>query len=95
MRYKVEGRNILAAGTSLPIEYVYRAPETVFDSKLVELLTARMAWKLAYPVTQSTSLRETLANEYKAMAAVARNIDSQENPAQALSDDFPLIAGRG
>jgi hypothetical protein len=95
MRYKVEGRKILASGVMLPIEYVTRADESTWDSKLVELMTARMLWKLAYPVTQSTSLRETLSNEYAQMAKVARNIDSQENPAQALSDDYPLIQGRG
>ena len=94
-RFKVEGRKILASGTVLPIVYVFRnEQEATWDSKLVELMTARMSWKLAYPITQSTSLREELKAEYMAMARAARAIDSQENPSAELSDDFILIRGR-
>lgn len=92
--HKVEGRRILTSGAALPIVYVYRAEEAVWDSKLVELMTARMLWKLAYPVTQSTSLRDELKNEYAALARTARAIDAQENPSEALSDDFTLLTGR-
>lgn len=93
--FKLEKGKILASGTALPIEYVFDNENVeTWDSKLVELLSARMLWKLAYPLTQSTSLRDTLANEYKEMAKVARSIDSQENPSQELSDDFTLISGR-
>lgn len=92
--FKVEGRAVLASGTVLPIVYVYRASEATWDSKLVELMTARMLWKLAYPVTQSTSLRDELKAEYVSMAKSARAIDAQENPSPALSDDFTLITGR-
>lgn len=94
-RFKVEGRRILASGTALPIVYVFRNDqEATWDSKLVELMTARMLWKLAYPVTQSTTLRDELKAEYIAMAKSARAIDAQENPSEALSDDFTLITGR-
>ena len=92
--FKVEGRRVLASGTVLPIVYVYRSPEADWDSKLVELMTARMLWKLAYPVTNSTSLRDELKSEYQALAKAARAIDAQENPSEALSDDFTLITGR-
>lgn len=95
VKFKVQGRNILASGTQLPIEYVYRNDvEATWDSKLVELMTARMLWKLAYPVTQSTSLRDELKNEYMRMATIARSIDDSENPSQALSDDYPLVYDR-
>jgi len=92
--FKVEGRAVLASGTVLPITYVYRAEEALWDSKLIELMTARMLWKLAYPVTQSTSLRDELKAEYVAMAKSARAIDAQENPSPALSDEFTLLDGR-
>lgn len=94
-QFKVQGRVVLASGTTLPIEYVFRNDqEATWDSKLVELMTARMLWKLAYPVTKSTSLRDELKAEYMAMARAARAIDSQENPSEALSDDFSLLNGR-
>ncbi|MDQ0035849.1 hypothetical protein J2W30_003617 [Variovorax boronicumulans] len=93
--FKVQGRTILSSGTVLPIEYVFRNDnEGTWDSKLVELMTARMLWKLAYPVTQLTSLRDELKTEYNGMARAARAIDSQENPSQALSDDYTLLVGR-
>lgn len=93
--FKLMGRNILAAGKALLIEYVYRNEvEATWDSKLIELMTARMLWKMAYPVTQSTSLRDELKSEYVALAKMARSIDSQEDPGQALSDDFTLLNGR-
>lgn len=94
-RFRVEGRRILASGNMLPIVYVFRNDqESSWDSKLVELMTARMLWKLAYPVTQSTTLRDELKAEYVAMAKSARAIDAQENPSDALSDDFTLLNGR-
>lgn len=95
MRFKVEGRLILASGDALPIEYIFRNDqEATWDAKLIELMTARMLWKLAYPVTQSTSLRDELKAEYVAMAKAARAIDAQENPSDPLSDDFTLLSGR-
>lgn len=95
-QFKVEGRNILASGSALPLVYVFRNDnEATWDSKVVELMTARMLWKLAYPVTQSTSLRDTLRDEYTAMARAARAIDAQENPSQELGEDqFPLVQDR-
>lgn len=93
--YKLEGRRILASGTVLPIQYVFRNNnEATWDAKLIELMTARMLWKLAYPITQSTSLREAMRGEYEALARAARSIDAQEDPAQSLSEDYPLIYGR-
>lgn len=93
--FKIEGRKILASGTILPIVYVFRNDqEETWDAKLVELMTARMLWKLAYPVTASTSLRDELKAEYYAMAKAARAIDAQENPSDTLGEDFPLITGR-
>ncbi|WP_295539272.1 hypothetical protein [uncultured Pseudacidovorax sp.] len=93
--FKVEGRRILASGTALPITYVFRSDESVWDSKLVELMIARMLWKLAYPVTASTSLRDELRGEYQRLATLARAVDSQENPSQSLSDDYTLLDARG
>lgn len=95
-QFKVEGRTILASGTTLPLLYIFRNDsEPTWDSRAVELMTARMLWKLAYPVTQSTTLRDTLREEYTAMARAARAIDAQENPSVSLGEDqFSLVQGR-
>jgi len=95
MAFRIEGQRILASGTTLAPVYIWRNDqEASWDSKLVELMTARMLWKLAYPVTASTSLRDELKTEYQAMVRVARAIDSQENPSDALSDEYSLLTGR-
>jgi len=93
--FRIEDGYILTVGTQLPIEYIYRNEvEATWDSKLIELMIARMMWKLAYPITQSASLRDQMRTEYERMAMVARSIDSQENPSQPMSDDFSFITGR-
>ncbi len=93
--FRIEGRTILSSGTVLPIVYVFRnEQESTWDSKLIELMTARMLWKLAYPVTQSTTLRDELKAEYAQMARMARSIDSSENPSEELSNDFSLLRSR-
>jgi len=93
--FRVEGRRILASGTMLPVTYIWRNDqEATWDSKLVELMVARMLWKLAYPVTASTSLRDELKTEYQQMARLARAVDAQENPSEALSDDYTLLSAR-
>jgi hypothetical protein len=46
-------------------------------------------------VTQSTSLRDTLRDEYTAIARATRAIDAQENPSPALGEDqFSLVQDR-
>ncbi len=93
--FRLEGRNILASGTQLPIEYVFdNDVEATWDAHLVDLMTVRMTWKLAYPITQSTSLAQSKEDSYERLARKARSIDSQENPSEMLGSDFPIFAAR-
>ncbi len=93
--FAMEDGKILANATALPLRYVYDADnEATWDSKMVFLAVRRMAWELAYPVTQSTTLRDSMEAAYIKALREAKAIDAQENPSETLGDDFPLIQGR-
>jgi hypothetical protein len=93
--FQLENRMILANVTALPLRYVWRnEDENNWDSGLVQAATAAMAALLAYPITQSTSLRDSLVQTAAQVLREAKAIDGQENPGDTFGDDFPLIRGR-
>ena len=94
--YLVEGRTIQASTTVLQLRYVFRNEvENTWDSALVELATLSMASVLAYPVTQSTALAQSLKQELELALRRARAIDGQEDPPQTLGDERLLAARFG
>lgn len=93
--FSVENRQILADASALPLRYVWRNDnEDNWDASLIGVATVSMAALLAYPVTQSTSLREALSADAARALREAKSIDGQENPSDTFGDDFPLINGR-
>lgn len=94
--FELENRMILANASALPLRYVWRNDnEDNWDSGLVLTATAQMAALLAYPVCQSTSLRDSLMATALQVLRESEAIDAQENPSETLGDgDFPLLAGR-
>jgi hypothetical protein len=92
--FQIEGRAILANAQALPLRYVWRADEAQWDAALVHVATVMMAALLAYPVTQSTSLRDSMQSEAARALREAKSTDAQENPSETMGDDFPLIVGR-
>lgn len=92
--YKAEGRRLLANVNALPLVYIYRNDiEATWDAQLINLMELRMAWKLAYAITGSTSERDSREQEYERAAKRARNIDGQDEPPETAGD-FPLLNGR-
>lgn len=93
--FQLENRMILANAAALPLRYVWRnLVEDNWDSGLVETATAMMAAVLAYPICQSTSLRDSLLETAKQTLREAQAIDGQENPSESFADEYPLLAGR-
>lgn len=96
--YLLEGNRILANANPLPLVYVADVSEGVFDSMLTNLMIKRMEMDLAYPVTKSTSLKESLKESFyrrgTGVLAQAKAVDGQENP-PADWGDSPFIAVRG
>lgn len=87
---EVEGRRILADTNVVKLRYVADVTEGDWDALLVHVMTKRMEMDLAYPVTKSTSLRDSLRTEYHArgvgVLALAKAVDGQENPPEDWGD---------
>lgn len=93
--FQLENRMILANATALPLRYVWRNDvEDNWDVGLVETATAMMAALLAFPLVQSTSLRDSLLETATKTLREAQAIDGQENPSDTFGDEFPLLSGR-
>jgi len=86
--YLVEGRTIQANTTVLELRYVFRNEvENTWDAHLVKLVTLAMAAAMAYPVTQSASMQQTMEQKLETSLRRARSVDGQEDPPQTLGDE--------
>lgn len=93
--FRQEGRTLMSDSNSLVLRYVFsNVDEGTWDALLVDVVTKRMAWVLAYPVTKSTSLRDSLRAEFMLAMAQAKSIDSMEEPSEQIAEDSPLISVR-
>lgn len=93
--FRQEGREILCDAGSIFLRYVWRNEnEGSWDALLIEVMQARMKWKLAYPITKSTSLRAELRDEWRLMLKQAKSIDSMDEPGESVADESPLITAR-
>jgi hypothetical protein len=79
--YQVEGRCILCSTTQLPLVYIARNENpATWDDSLVGAAELAMAAALAYPITASTSLRDSLLQEAQFVLRQAKAIDGQDSP---------------
>lgn len=92
--YSINGRRILADGNPLYLTYIYDNQDVAsWDALLVEAMQRYMAFSMAYPITKSGTLRDSLWQEYQAVLKQARNVDGQEEPPEQAGD-FPLMQAR-
>lgn len=92
--YLVEGRKILCDQNPLYLRYVARNTDTAsWDALLVRACELSMAAAMAYPITQSASVRDSMRQELAMHMRLARSVDGQEDPPQTLGDSY-LIASR-
>lgn len=96
--YKFENGRILADTDALPIVYLANKSEGNWDANLTNVMVKRMQLDLCYPITKSTSLRDSLKQEFYArgmgVLAVAKAVDGQEDQPEQWGDS-PFIAVRG
>lgn len=96
--YAFEGGRILANVSTLNLRYVAAKDPGQWDAHLVSAVTRRVQVELAYPITKSTSLRDSLKQEFHAprvgILAQAKAVDGQENPPETYGDS-PFIQVRG
>lgn len=92
--YLIEERRILANVTSLKLRYVFQNTDiSTYDSLLVNLLELAMAAKMAYAITQSTSMAQYRLQEYQLALRTAKALNGLEYPADTLGNS-PLLEER-
>jgi len=81
IQYRTEGKRILADETQLPLVYLYRNEvEASWSANLIHVMELAMAAKIAYAVTKSTSMRDSMRDEFARELKVAKAIDGQDDP---------------
>jgi len=78
-RWKViRGSRIACDDEQISVEYIHRIPTTEFDALLDECLAAHLAWKLAIPLTESTSKALAMRDLYIGLKEQATGADESE-----------------
>jgi hypothetical protein len=92
--WEVQGDVIAVDFAPCMLRYVFRneVPAT-YDAMLVDLLTVTMAARMAYALTQSATLAQSLKDEAVALARRARAVDGQDDTPLTLGDN-PLRDAR-
>lgn len=95
--HKIEGRQVLTDQPSIYLRYVFRNENVEsWDAGLVSVVTAAMARDMAYPITRSAAMRDTMQNEYLLRLRMQRAADSlQGTPDQINSSPFISVRGFG
>ena len=93
LRYVTRGRTICADADRILVEYVSDIKDTsLYDSKVVELLTYRLASALAMPVKGSPELTANYMNLYNSLASEAA-VQSAREEKNRISDN-PYLEAR-
>lgn len=83
--YTIENGKILTNENSIALRYIYQNVDvTTYDAAFIKLLTLMIKSKIAYSVTQSTSLAEAIKQEFIYELRSAKAIDGQQVPPEAL-----------
>ena len=84
--YRLEGRKILCDEDTVDLIYVARITDTtIYDSLLVETLTAAMASDLAYPIVGSATLANNMRVLYEEKLKEARFVSATEGTAGSFT----------
>ena len=89
--YTIEGRRILADVNPLYLTYIYDNEDVAsWDALLIETMQRYMAFSMAYPLTKSATLRDSMYQEYANLLKSAKAVDGQEEPPETVGDS-PFI----
>lgn len=77
--YVIEGRNLLTDETVAKVKYIAKETDTnLYDSLLVETLSARLAYEICYALTGSNSHLASTKSLYDEKMKEARFVDATE-----------------
>lgn len=87
VEFEQEGMEILANVNTLKLVYVWRnETEATWSKNLVRTMETAMAARLAYPVTKSTTFRDSKMAEAERAFRVAKAVDGQDNPPEEFGE---------
>lgn len=90
-----EGRVLLTDYTDVYMRYVRKVEDpNVMDPAFREALAWRLAVELAVPLAKSGSLRDRMSAGFETSLSVAKSVDGQDDPPQAVPDGS-WVTGRG
>lgn len=90
--YIHEGDKILCDSSILYLRYVADIEEALFDPMLQKALELSLAHAIAYPVSGSAALRDSLLQELEMHMKRARAVDGQDDPGQQIGNETLLIS---
>jgi len=91
--WKIEGQKLLANQETINLVYIAQITDpTEFDPSFDELLATQLAYELAYPMVQSSSLKQLMKEELDELKRDVRSFDAQEGFPEELEANEFLIA---
>lgn len=93
--WRQEGGKVLYNSNTLNLRYIARISPASFDSMLSKALELAMAHAMAYPLTKSTSLRDSMEAELERHMRKARSVNGQEDTAEQFAEDDTLSVRLG
>lgn len=91
--FQQEGRRVLANASALPLVYIWENTNPgTWDDSMVEAAEMLMSAALAYTVTSSTSLRDSLNQEGQYKLKIAKANDGQDTPPEEFNDSALTMA---
>lgn len=92
--FRLEGRKILSDDNPCYLRYVFRNENpATWDDGLVDVVTKAMAAAMAYGITQSATLQDTMAKQAELALRRAKSVDGQDDSGETLGD-FHLLRSR-
>ena len=94
--WRIEGLYIVTADASpLEIRYVARVEDAnYYDALFIEAFACKLALECCEEITQSTSKKESIKDDYDKAVAEARRLGAIEKPAMVFPEDEWLAARR-
>jgi hypothetical protein len=92
--FKIESGKLLCDDNPALLRYVYRNTNpATWDDMLVRGMELAMAAAMAYGITQSAALRDSMRDELERHMKQARAVDGQDDTPETLGDS-PLLNAR-
>jgi hypothetical protein len=86
--YQVESGHILANDAILYIRHIRKVTDpNEYDHSFINAVAVRLAFELCESLTQSSTKKGELWEEYKQSKIDAKGVDGQENPPQQFEED--------